>query len=82
MDNYQYRLLQLSIPTRTTKKDQELFLRDIFERHIFDWANRKDEAKIAVDLFVEANDTYNVKLPDYILATVYQARRYHKLGVL
>ena len=77
MDNYQYRLLQLSIPTRTDKKEQEAFLREIFEKHvpmimpmtpiIATIANTSSNALL---LFKEAWLAYNVELPQYIVATV------------
>ena len=69
MDNYQYRLLQLSIPTRTTKKEQEQFLRDVFERHIPITA-RIPASTNALLLFKEAYSAYSIKLPPYIVATV------------
>ena len=69
MDNYQYRLLQLSIPTRTTKKEQEQFLRDIYERHI-PISARVTASTNSLLLFKEAYNTYHVTLPPYIMATV------------
>ena len=79
MDNYQYRLLQLSIPTRTTAKEQEAFLREIYEKHI-DVDFLYEVPFNVVELFTEAYNFYTAELPDYILATVHDIRKYHLTG--
>ena len=75
MDNYQYRLLQLSIPTRTTRKEQEEFLREIFDKHIPMLIYSGNEqvpvaSNNALMLFKEAYVMYNIELPDYMSASV------------
>ena len=80
MDNYQYRLLQLSIPTRTIKKDQEAFLREIFEKHIplpvgsekTTISTLNATSNNALLLFKEAHVAYDIVLPNYMPAVVLQ----------
>ena len=80
MDNYQYRLLQLSIPTRTTKKEQEAFLREIFEKHIplpvglvkTTISTLSATSSNSLLLFKEAYVCYDVQLPNYMPAVVLQ----------
>ena len=80
MDNYQYRLLQLSIPTRATKKEQEEFLREIFDKHIPQSSGPATTvintlyatSNNALLLFKEAYVAYDIVLPNYIPAAVLQ----------
>jgi hypothetical protein len=68
MNEFQYRLLQLNLPNITTKKEQEKFLRDLYEDYMCDMTTPSQNV---LRLFKEAVILYNnVKLPDYILASV------------